>query len=39
MTSSLVENMGAEFLRRWWAMTPLTENAYPVLIPDLDPYV
>jgi len=27
MASSSAENMEAEFLRRWWVMTPLMENA------------
>jgi len=39
MASSSAENMEAEFLRRCWVMTPLMENAYPVLVPDLDPSV
>jgi len=39
MASSSAENMEAEFLKRWWAMKSLMENAKPVLVPDLDPSV
>jgi len=39
MASSSAENMETEFLRRWWVMTPLIENAYPVLVTHLDPSV